>query len=154
MSGTLTLPVILCAMRSHALANKALSRMTRSPRLVLVREPDQFGVERAHPQLAFGVRLVELAEPNRHVAADDDRTPASLDDDHLQPACVARRRDEPEPGKQFELAVDRHVPHAGRFDPLANSVVVLAVRVVELQTLDVDRPAGEEVVATTVVEVQ
>jgi hypothetical protein len=30
---------------------------------VLVREPDQLGVERAHPQLAFGVRLVELAEP-------------------------------------------------------------------------------------------
>src|SRR5690349_4036286 len=53
-----------------------------SPRLVLVREPDQLGVERAHPQLAFGVRLVELAEPNPHVAAYDDRTPASLDDDH------------------------------------------------------------------------
>ena len=50
------------------------------PRLVLVREPDQLGVERAHTQLAFGVRLVELAEPNRHVAADDDRTPARLDD--------------------------------------------------------------------------
>jgi hypothetical protein len=31
---------------------------------VLVREPDQLGVERAHAQLAFGVRLVELAEPN------------------------------------------------------------------------------------------
>jgi hypothetical protein len=30
-----------------------------SPRLVLVREPDQLGVERAHPQLAFGVRLIE-----------------------------------------------------------------------------------------------
>jgi hypothetical protein len=73
-----------------------------STRLVLVREPDQLGVERAHPQLAFGVRLIELAEPNRHVAADDDRTPASLDDDHLQAACVARRRDEPEPGKQLD----------------------------------------------------
>jgi hypothetical protein len=33
-----------------------------SPRLVLVREPDQLGVERAHPQLAFGVRLIELRE--------------------------------------------------------------------------------------------
>ena len=32
---------------------------------MLVREPDQLGVERAHPQLAFGVRLVELAEPDR-----------------------------------------------------------------------------------------
>src|SRR5438874_7668596 len=114
-----------------------------SPRLVLVREPDQLGVERAHQQLAFGVRLVELAESNRHVAADNHRTPTSLDNDHLQAACVARRRDKPEPGKQFELAVDRHVPHAGRLDPLANGVVVLAARVVELSTLDVDRPAAK-----------
>src|SRR5512142_1691806 len=137
-----------------ALAKKALSLMPRSPRLVLVREPDQLGVERAHPQLAFSVRLVELAEPNRHVAADNDRTPASLNDDHLHPACVARRRDEPEPGKQFELAVNRHVLHAGRIDPLANSVVVLAARIVELLTLDIDWLAGEELVATTVIEVQ
>src|SRR5215216_8014148 len=115
-----------------ALAKKALSLMTRSPRLVRVREPDQLRVERKHTQLAFGVRLVELAEPNRHVAADDNGTPASLDDNHLRPACVARRRDEPEPRKQFELAVDRHVLHAGRIDPLSNSVVVLAARVVEL----------------------
>src|SRR5215207_5967599 len=133
---------------------KTLSLMTRSPRLLLVREPDQLGVEREHPQLALGVRLVELAEPNRHVTADDDRTPVSLDDNHLHPACVARRRDEPEPGKQFELAVDRYVLHAGCIDPLANGVVVLAARVVEFQTLDVDRLAGEEVIATTVVEVQ
>lgn len=28
---------------------------------MLVREPDQLGVERPHPQLAFGARLVELA---------------------------------------------------------------------------------------------
>jgi len=46
------------------------------PRFVLVREPDQLGVERAHPQLAFGARLVKLAEANRRVAADADRTPA------------------------------------------------------------------------------
>src|SRR5919108_328439 len=137
-----------------SLAKKALSLMTRSPRLVLVREPDQLGVERAHPQLAFGVRLVELAETNRPAPADDARPPATLDDDHLHAACVARRRDESEPGKQLELAVDRHVPHAGRLDPLANRVVVFAARVVELPTLDVDRPAGEEVVAAAVVEVQ
>src|SRR5881227_4009901 len=68
--------------------------------------------------------------------------------------CAARRRDESEPGKQLELAVDRHVAHAGRLDPLANGVVVLAARVVQLPTLDVDRPAGEEVVAAAVVEVQ
>src|SRR5215213_11268411 len=128
--------------------------MMRSPRLVLVREPDQLGVERAHPQLAFGVRLVELAEPNRHIAPDDNRTPVSLDDDHLRPSCVARCWEQPEPGKQFELAVDRHILHAGRIDPLANSVVVLAVRVVKLLTLDIDRLASEEVVAPTVVEVQ
>src|SRR5262245_10695185 len=128
--------------------------MTKSPRLMLVREPDQLGVERAYPQLPFGVRLVKLTEPNRHVTAAKDRTPASLDNDHLQPTCVARCRDEPEPGKQFELAFDRHVPHAGRIDPLTNSVVVLAARVIKFQTLDVDRPSGEQVVATTVVEVQ
>src|SRR5215212_8833322 len=125
---------------SPALAKNALSLMTRSPRLVLVREPDQFGVERAHPQLAFGVRLVELAKPNGHVAADDDRTPAGLDDDHLHSVCVARCRDEPEPGKQLELAVDRHIPHARRIDPLANSVVLLAARVLEFPPLDVDQP--------------
>src|SRR5207253_1194153 len=83
------------------------------------------------------VPLLELAESNRHVAADNHRTPTSLDNDHLQAACVARRRDKPEPGKELELAVDRHVPHAGRLDPLANGVVVLAARVVELSTLDV-----------------
>ncbi len=121
---------------------------------MLVPEPDLLGVERTHPQLAFRVRLVERAEPNRHVAADDDRTPAGLDHDNLHPACVARGRDESEPGKQLELAVDRHVPHAGRLDPLADGVVVLAARVVELPTLDVDRPVGEEVVAAAVVEVQ
>ena len=121
---------------------------------MLVREPDQLGVERAHSQLAFGVRIVELAKPNRHVAAHDDRAIASLDDDDLHAACVARRRDEPKPGQQLEFAVDRHIPHAGRLDPLANGVVVLVSRVVELLTLDVDRPAGEEVVATAVVEVQ
>src|SRR3954447_6716550 len=39
-----------------------------SPWLVLVREPDQLGVERTHPHLAFGVRLVELSQTDRHVA--------------------------------------------------------------------------------------
>jgi hypothetical protein len=36
---------------------------------VFVREPDQLGLERTHQQLALGVRLVELAEPDGHVAA-------------------------------------------------------------------------------------
>src|SRR3954469_2782890 len=94
-----------------------------SPRLVRVREPDQLGVERAHPQLAFGARLVELAEANRDVAADDSRTLARLDDDHLHTARVARRRDEPELGQQLELAVDRHVLQAGRVDPRGSSTI-------------------------------
>jgi hypothetical protein len=67
---------------------------------------------------------------------------------------MARRRDEPEPGKQLKYAVDRHVPHARCLDPLANGVIVLVARVVELPTLDIDWPAGEEVVAAAVVEVQ
>ena len=41
------------------------------------------GVERTYPQLAFGVRLVEFAEPHRDVAGDDDRAPASGDHDHV-----------------------------------------------------------------------
>jgi hypothetical protein len=52
---------------------------------VLVREPDELGVECTDPHLAFGVRLVELAEPDRHVAADDDRTSAGLDYDTCMP---------------------------------------------------------------------
>jgi hypothetical protein len=59
---------------------------------VLVREPDQLGIERADQLLAFGLRLVELAERHRHVSADHDRAPAGLDDDHLRASCVARRR--------------------------------------------------------------
>jgi hypothetical protein len=39
---------------------------------VLVREPDLLRVERADQPLAFGARLVELGEEDRHVAADDD----------------------------------------------------------------------------------
>src|SRR3954462_8266939 len=100
----------------------------RPPGLVLVREPDELGLERAHPQLALRARLVELAEANGHVTADDDRTPARLDDDHLQAARVARRRDEAEPAQQLELAVDRLVAHARRVDPLADRVVVLRAR--------------------------
>jgi hypothetical protein len=87
-------------------ALRRASHGARPPGLVLVREPDELGLERAHPQLALGARLVELAEPNRHVAADDDWTPARLDDDHLQAACVARRRDEPEPVTWARLAVE------------------------------------------------
>src|ERR687890_1448667 len=80
-----------------------------SPWLVLVREPDQLGVERTHPQLAFGVRLVELAEPDRHVAGDDDRTPSCLDDDDLRAPGMTRRRDESDAREQLALAVHGHV---------------------------------------------
>src|SRR3954453_8189285 len=125
-----------------------------SPRLVRVREPDHLGGEPADQQLAFGLRLVELAEPHRCIAGDDDRTLAGLDDHHLRAGCVARCREEPDPGKQLELAGGRHVPHSGRLDPFAEGVVVLAARVVEFSTLDVDRLAGEDMVAAAVVEVQ
>ena len=79
---------------------------------------------------------------------------AGVDDDRLETARVAGRRDEPDAGEQLEGAVDRDVRHAGRVDPLANGVVVLGASVLELLTLDVDRRAGEEVVAAAVVEVQ
>ena len=75
------------------------------PRLVLVREPDLLRVERADQPLAFGARLVELCEEDRHVAADDDWTPARLDDDYLRASCVAWRRDETEPRQQLEHAL-------------------------------------------------
>jgi hypothetical protein len=54
--------------------------------------------------------------------------PAGAVTQPVHAACMAWRRDEPEPGKQLELAVDRHLPHAGRLDPLASGVVVLAAR--------------------------
>ena len=66
-----------------------------------MREPDRLGVERPHPQLAFGVRLVEFAKPNRHVTANDDRAPARLVEDRntgapsqrrLTPVSVCRKR--------------------------------------------------------------
>lgn len=100
--------------------------------------------------VARPAQRVEFAEPNRHVATDNHWTPASLDDDHLHPGCVARRRDEPQPGEQFELAVDRDVLHAGCIDPLANRVVVLAARVSKFEALNVGRFASEEMVATTI----
>src|SRR3954447_13486636 len=95
-------------------------RGARPPGLALMREPHELRLERAHPQLALRARLVELAVANGHVPADDDRTPIRLDDDHLQAARVARRRDEAEAGQQLELAVDRLVAHAGRVDPLGD----------------------------------
>jgi hypothetical protein len=131
-----------------------LLHATRPPGLKLMREPDELGLERAHAQLALGMRVVELGEANSHVPADDDGTPARLDDDDLQAARVARCGDQAEPGQELELAVDRLVAHAGRVDPLADGVVVLGARVLELLPLNVDRPSGEEVVAAAVVEVQ
>src|SRR6266540_295513 len=95
------------------------------------------------------------SSPKRTATSPPTTTgPARLDDDHLQAARVARRRDEAEPGQQLELAVDRLVARAGRLDPLADRVVVLRARVLELLPLNVNRPSGEEVVAAAVVEVQ
>jgi non-heme chloroperoxidase len=119
-----------------------------------VGEPDELGLERAHPQLTLGARVIELAEADGHVTADDDRAPARLDDDHLETARVARRWYEVEAGQQLVLAVDRLVAHAGRVDPLADRVVVLRARVLELLPLNVNRAPGEQVVAAAVVEMQ
>lgn len=116
------------------------------PRLVLVREPDLGGFEGEYSELAIGCRLVELPEPDRHIAADDDRRPARFDDDDLRAFRVAGCWDEPNTGQQLELAVDRDVLHARCVDPLAD-VVLLGPCVVELLALDVDRPTGEEVIA-------
>ncbi len=55
----------------------------RPPRLVLVRQPDQLGVEGTNPQLTYRIRLVEVAERHRQVADDHDRARAGLNDDHL-----------------------------------------------------------------------
>ena len=76
----------------------------RPPGLMLVGEPDDVGLHSAHPQLALRARLIQLTETDGHVTADDDRTPARLDDDHLQTARVPRRRYEVEPGQQLERA--------------------------------------------------
>ena len=64
-----------------------------SPRLALVREPDQLGVERARQQLAFGVRRVEL------IGAALSPT--------LAPALVLGREQRPVPlGNDVDGAVD------------------------------------------------
>ena len=55
-----------------------------------MREPDELGLERAHPQLALRLRLVELDEANRHVTAGDDRTRARLDGDQTMLVWEAR----------------------------------------------------------------
>jgi catechol 2,3-dioxygenase-like lactoylglutathione lyase family enzyme len=91
------MPVRMPGRRQHVghrgrCARRRALHAARPPGLVLVREPDELGLERAHPQLSFGVRLVELAEPNRHVAADDDWTAARLDEDALVPVRVPGRR--------------------------------------------------------------
>lgn len=48
-----------------------------------MRQQDQFGVVGAHPQLSYGLRLVELAEGHRQVADDDHLVRSALDDDQL-----------------------------------------------------------------------
>jgi hypothetical protein len=63
----------------------------RPPGFVLVREPDELGLERAHPQPALGARLVELAEANGHVAADDDRTTTTTCMPRVWPGAGTRR---------------------------------------------------------------
>ena len=112
------------------------------------------GVEGAYEPLTLGLWFVELAEPHGHVAADDRRAPAALDDDDLCAAGVAGGRDEPNSRQQLELTVDGDVLQIGCVDPVADRVVLLVPGVLELLALHVDRRAGEEDVAAAVVEVQ
>ena len=79
--------------------------------------------------LRCAARRARPTGPPRHRRRRSDGRPSR----RRVPACrvVAGRRDESAPGKQLKIALDRHVPHAGRLDPLANGVVVLAARVVE-----------------------
>jgi len=67
---------------------------------------------------------------------------------------VARRRDQPDPGEQVELAVDRHVLHARRVDPRGDGVAVQAAGVVEFAALHVNGLPCEEVVPAAVVGVE
>jgi hypothetical protein len=83
-----------------------------------VREPDELGAQRTHPNLALGARLVELAKANSHITADDNRPASRLQDDHLQTTRVARRRNEPKPRQQLQLTVNRHITHPGRINLL------------------------------------
>ena len=107
--------------------------------------------------------------------APDPATPASLSEaglgadcggDSCIAACLlwpteprARIAGESHPQPNVRRGRCQEVAAHGVTPPLAagmnaNGVVVLAASVVELPTLDVDRPAGEEVVAAAVVEVQ
>ncbi len=45
---------------------------------MLVREPDQLGVQRTHPQLAFGVRLVELSTLDVDRPVGEEVVPAAM----------------------------------------------------------------------------
>src|SRR3954454_12490306 len=72
-AGARTCPTTRLCATGRALARRDASNGAGSPWLVLVREPDELGVERTHPQLAFGLRLLEPAAPHPPVAAADDR---------------------------------------------------------------------------------
>ncbi len=67
-----------------------LLRAAGPPGLLFVREPYELGVERAHPELALGVWLIEFVEANGHVAADDDRSPSRAEETigHRQSALL------------------------------------------------------------------
>ena len=99
------------------------------------------------------LRLVELAEPHRHVAADDDRTPA------VSTTTTCMPREWPGAGTSRSPESSSSSPSTGTYArraprPTREWCSGPAARVVELPALDVDRPAGEEVVAAAVVEVQ
>ena len=108
------------------------------------------------PAPAAGLRCAARRARRTRPPRRRRRRPDARQSQRRPPAC---RVCGPAPGRVGAREAARarhrpHIPHPGRLDPLANRVVILAARVVELPTLDVDRPAGEEVVSAAVVEVQ
>jgi hypothetical protein len=64
---------------SFAVSRFGRARGAGSPWLVLVREPDLLGIERADSPLSFVARLVQFTGPHRCIATDDDWTFTGLD---------------------------------------------------------------------------
>src|SRR5215218_10706087 len=95
------------------------------------------------------------SSPKRTATSPPTTTgPPPVSTTHLQAARVARAPGRGGARATARARVDRLVAHAGRLDPLADRVVVLRTRVLELLPLNVHRPSGDEVVAAAVVEVQ
>jgi hypothetical protein len=65
------------------------------------------------------LRLVKLAQPDGNVAAYHNRAITGFHNDDLHAWRVPWRGDEPYPGEEDVLTLDRDILHAGRVDPFA-----------------------------------